>query len=111
MGTMELTAAFRMDSWAPMPTPHRAMPTSREATECPANTKMAKGADSIVLHTRARTPFLSYSSPKNRAATASTSMAPAYSSGSVPLEIRLPVSCRPAATPVKVRETCMMMME
>ena len=94
-----------------MPTPHRAMPTSKDATECPANTKMAKGADSSVLHTRARTPFLSYSSPKNSAATASTSMAPAYSRGRVPPEIRDPVSCRPAATPVNVRDTCMMMTE
>ena len=111
MGTILVTAALRMDSCAPIPTPQSAMPTSSMGTELNANTNTANGAEIAVDHTRALTPFLSYIMPKMSAATASTSIAPAYSRGSVPVLTRDEVSDRPEAREEYVRETCMMMIE
>ncbi len=48
-------------------------------------TSRGNGAESRVDQTRACTPLRSYKTPKNKAATASTSMAQAYSRGSVSL--------------------------
>ena len=100
LGTMLVTAAFKIDSWAPIPTPHSAIPRSSMGTLWVPKTKTAKGAESSVDQTSARIPFLSKSTPKKRAETASTSMAPAYRSGKVPLLTRAEVSASPAAIPV-----------
>lgn len=75
--TIVVTAAFNMDSCAPMPMPQRAIPMSTAGMESNANMRMANGAETSVDHTSARTPFLSYITPKKSAATASTSIAPA----------------------------------
>ncbi len=107
LGTICVTAAFKIDSCAPMPTPQSAMPTSSAPTLWHANTNTANGAESTVDHTSACTPFLSYSKPNTSAATASTSIAPAYSSGSDPLLTSADVCARPEARCVYVRETCM----
>ena len=77
LDTMVVTAAFSIDSWAPMPTPHRAIPQSSVGRVPAMNTKKAKGAEIRVENTRAFMPFLSYIKPKTSADTASTSMAPA----------------------------------
>ena len=108
---MLVTAALRMDSCAPIPTPQSAMPSSSMGTELNENTNTANGAEMSVDHTRAFTPFLSYIMPKMSAATASTSIAPAYSSGSVPELTREEVSDSPEVRAEYVRETCMMMIE
>ncbi|MEZ4509894.1 MAG: hypothetical protein R2912_12125 [Eubacteriales bacterium] len=74
-------------------------------------TSSANGAESAVDIISARAPFLSYNNPNIIAEAASTSIAPAYRSGSVPLLTREVVSDSPCAMPPKERDTCMMISE
>lgn len=59
LGTMEVTAAFNMDSWAPIPIPHRATPNSRANVEWMENIKIENVLEISVEITSAFTPILS----------------------------------------------------
>lgn len=106
LGTISVTAAFKIDSCAPIPTPHSAMPSSSKGTEGKAKMNTEKGALSTwtapapplrVCHKEIR---------KSGPPLHPTSMAPAYSKGSVPVVIRPAVCSNWGENAVNVQEMC-----
>lgn len=70
-----------MDSWAPIPTPHKLAPIRRPTMEVLRNAKGAKNADIKIAIMSDFTPILSNKDPKTNAESASTIIANEYTKG------------------------------
>ncbi|MEG4172928.1 MULTISPECIES: hypothetical protein [unclassified Microcoleus] len=64
-GTTPATAAFKIDSWAPIPIPHKVIP-SNPLCPFPNNTNGANSEEKITAHIRVKMPMRSNLPLKNQ---------------------------------------------
>ena len=64
-GTSPATAAFKIDSWTPMPIPHKVIP-SNPPCAFPKNTNGANSEEKITANIRAQMPMRSHLPPKSQ---------------------------------------------